>query len=164
MIRPHDSTLVQAMSRILIPVIQLFSVYILFHAQFSPGGGFVGGVLFGSSLILSVLVFGTGSAPGFIERMAFRADGLGLMVFGGAGLLCIIMGSEFLNYAALPIPGLDEPSRRAAGIILTQIGVAMDVAVVAISIFFSLSPEGEEDDQNGIEEDIEENPEEEHVR
>ena len=146
MIFPHDSTIVKTLSRILIPVIQLYAVYLIFHAQYSPGGGVVGGVLFGVSLILTVLVFGSRYSRGFIERVAFRSDGLGLMVFGGIGLLCILWGGEFLNYAALQIPGLENPSKRALGIVGTQIGVGIDVAVVAISIFFSLSPQENEED------------------
>ena len=145
MILPHDSTIVQTLSRLLIPVVQLYAVYVIFHAQYSPGGGFVGGVLIGTSLIMTVLVFGSGHAKGFIERVAFHADGLGLMVFAGVGLLCILWGGEFLNYAALKLPGAEPPDRRALGIVATQVGVAMDVAVVAISIFFSLSPQEELD-------------------
>lgn len=148
MILPHDSTIVKTLSRLLIPVVQLYAIYVIFHAQYSPGGGFVGGVLFGVSLILTVLVFGSNHSKHFIERVAFRSDGLGLMVFGGIGLLCILWGGEFLNYAALNLPGWETASKRSLGIIGTQLGVAIDVAVVAISIFFSLSPQEDEDEGN----------------
>lgn len=141
MIQPHDSLIVQTLGRLLIPVIQLYSVYVLFHAQYSPGGGFVGGVLFGASMVFTILVFGTDHAKGLIETMAFRADGLGLLVFLAIGTLCIFFGQIFFNYAALQLPGLDPASRRSLGIVGTQIGVAIDVSAVAISIFFSLSPE-----------------------
>jgi multicomponent Na+:H+ antiporter subunit B len=144
MIESHGSPVVQALGQLVIPVIQLYSIYVLFHSQYSPGGGFVGGVLFGSSMILTILVFGTEHAKGFIERMAFRADGLGLLLFMAIGTLCIFLGQVFFDYEALRIPGLDEAGRRTAGILGTQMGVAMDVAVVAISIFFSLHPREEE--------------------
>ncbi|MGH7274314.1 MAG: MnhB domain-containing protein [Nitrospiria bacterium] len=149
MIQSHDSLIVQTLSRLLIPVIQLYSVYILFHAQYSPGGGFVGGVLFGTSMVLTILVFGTGHAKGFIEKMAFRADGLGLLLFLSIGTLCILFGELFFNYAALQFPGLDPASRRSLGIVGTQIGVALDVSVVAISIFFSLSLQEEDHEMDG---------------
>jgi multicomponent Na+:H+ antiporter subunit B len=144
MIESHDSLVVQTLGRLLVPVIQLYSVYVLFHAQYSPGGGFVGGVLFGASMVLTILIFGTSHAKGFIEKMAFRADGLGLLLFLVIGTLCILLGEIFFNYAALPFPGLDAASRRSLGIVGTQIGVALDVSVVAISIFFSLSPQEED--------------------
>jgi multicomponent Na+:H+ antiporter subunit B len=53
----------------------------------------------------------------------------------------MIGGGEFLNYANLEIPGLETASRRSFGIVLTQTGVAIDVAVTAVSIVFSLSAE-----------------------
>jgi multicomponent Na+:H+ antiporter subunit B len=149
MIQSHDSLIVQTLGRLLIPVIQLYSVYVLFHAQYSPGGGFVGGVLFGASMVLTILVFGTGHAKGFIEKMAFRADGLGLLLFLGIGTLCIFFGELFFNYAALQVPGLDPASRRSLGIVGTQIGVALDVSVVAISIFFSLSLQEDDHEMDG---------------
>ncbi len=139
MIAPHDSLLVRTLTRVLIPLIQLYSLYILFHAQYSPGGGFVAGVLFGTSLILSVLVFGTRQSGSFLSWIAYHADGLGLMTFAGVGLLCILWGGEFLNYAAVWIPGLDAASRRSLGIVISQVGVAIDVAAVALGIFFNLS-------------------------
>jgi hypothetical protein len=51
----------------------------------------------------------------------------------------LIAGGEFLNYAEVGIPGLDAASRRYLGIVMTQIGVAADVAVTAISIVYTLS-------------------------
>ena len=140
MILPHDSIIVQTLGRILIPVIQIYSLYIIFHAQYSPGGGFVGGVLFGTSLILTILIFGAEHTRGFIQRVVRRSDGLGLLVFALIGILCILGGQTFLNYSALPVPGIDSAGKHAIGIIATQVGVALDVAVVSVSIFMNLSP------------------------
>ena len=64
------------------------------------------------------------------------------------GGLCLIGGGEFLNYADLEIPGLEVASRRYLGILLTQIGVAVDVAVTAISIVLSLSSNHEDEDSH----------------
>jgi multicomponent Na+:H+ antiporter subunit B len=93
---------------------------------------------------LTLLIFGTGHAKGSIEQMAFRADGLGLLLFLGVGTLGIFFGELFFDYAALQLPGFDPASRRSLGIVVTQIGVAMDISVVTILIFFCLSPEEEE--------------------
>ena len=62
------------------------------------------------------------------------------MIFVGVGGLCLIGGGEFLNYANMEIPWIDSDARRRSlGILLTQIGVAVDIAVTAISIVISLS-------------------------
>ncbi len=140
MIQPHDSAIVRTMSRLLIPLIQLFALYVLFFGQYGPGGGFVGGVMRGASLILGILVFGPEAAPCRLAKKLVHGDGIGLMIFVGVGGLCLIGGGEFLNYSNLEIPWVDtDLRRRDLGILLTQIGVAVDIAVTAIAIVFSLS-------------------------
>jgi multicomponent Na+:H+ antiporter subunit B len=139
MIHAHDSAIVRAMTRLLIPLIQLFALYVLCFGQYGPGGGFVGGVMLGTSLILGILVFGPESPACLVAKKVTHGDGIGLIIFAGVGGLCLIGGGEFLNYSNLEIPWLDTSSRRYLGIFLTQIGVAVDIAVTAISIVFSLS-------------------------
>lgn len=147
MIHAHDSAIVRTMSRLLIPLIQLFALYVLFFGQYGPGGGFVGGVMLGASLILGILVFGPEAPPCHLAKKIEHGDGIGLMIFVGVGGLCLIGGGEFLNYSKLEIPWVDTDShRRYLGILLTQIGVAVDIAVTAISIVFSLSSTDERGD------------------
>ena len=149
MIRAHDSVIVRTMSRLLIPLIQLFALYVLFFGQYGPGGGFVGGVMLGASLILGILVFGPEAAPCRLARKLVHGDGIGLMIFAGIGGLCLIGGGEFLNYSNLEIPWVDNDShRRYLGILLTQIGVAVDIAVTSIAIVFSLSLTSDSEDSH----------------
>ena len=140
MIEAHDSVIVRTTSRLLIPLIQLFALYVLFFGQYGPGGGFVGGVMLGASLILGSLVFGPESPPYLLAQKVLHGDGIGLIIFAGIGGLCLIGGGEFLDYSDLEIPWVDSDSRRRyLGILLTQVGVAVDIAVTAIVIVFSLS-------------------------
>jgi multicomponent Na+:H+ antiporter subunit B len=140
MIHAHDSAIVRTMSRLLIPLIQLFALYVLFFGQSGPGGGFVGGVMLGASFILGILVFGPEAAPCRLAKKVIHGDGIGLLIFVGVGGLCLIGGGQFLEYSNLEIPWVDaDSSRRFLGILMTQIGVAVDIAVTAISIVFSLS-------------------------
>ena len=148
MIQAHDSVIVLTLGRLLIPLVQLFGLYVLFFGQYGPGGGFVGGVIFGASMILSILIFGPSASYSKVAKKVVHGDGLGLLIFAGVGGLCLIGGGEFLNYAALEIPGLEVASRRYVGIMLTQIGVAVDVAVTVISIVFSLSSNSEDEDSH----------------
>ncbi len=149
MIYAHDSLIVQTLSRFIIPLIQLFGFYVLFFGQYGPGGGFVGGVIIGTSLIFGVLVFGLDPSRSAIVNRVLHGDGLGLLIFAGVGGFCLIGGGEFLNYAELQIPGMESPTRRYLGILLTQIGVATDVAVTAISIVMSLSLPENDEESNG---------------
>lgn len=137
--KSHDSIIVQTMSRLLIPLAQLFALYVLFFGQYGPGGGFVGGVIWTTSMILTFLVFGLKSPQGRLVEKVLHGEGVGLIIFVGVGGLCLIGGGEFLNYANLELPGLDASARRYTGILLAQIGVAVDVAVTGISIVLSLA-------------------------
>ena len=138
MIQAHDSLIVRSVSRLLIPVVQLYAVYIVFFGQYSPGGGFAAGVILGAAFILTVLVFSVDHSEGAAMQRVLHGDGVGMLVFAGVGGLCMIGGGEFLNYSALQVPGVADSARRSLGIVLTQIGVALDCAVTALSIVFSL--------------------------
>jgi multicomponent Na+:H+ antiporter subunit B len=132
--------IVRTVSKMLIPLIQLFGLYVLFFGQYGPGGGFVGGVILGTSLILAILVFGRDAPSCRLAKTFEHGDGLGLIIFAGVGGLCLIGGGEFLNYSNLEIPLVsNETQRRYLAIVVTQIGVAIDIAVTAISIVLSLS-------------------------
>ena len=141
MIQQHDSIIVRSLAHLVIPIAQLFGIYVLVFGQYGPGGGFVGGVIIASSMIMAILIFGIDSEDSVAARKILHGDGLGLLIFGGVGGVCLIGGCQFLNYSTMPVPGLDEASRHFTGILLTQIGVAADVAVTGVSIAVSLSPE-----------------------
>jgi len=143
-IEAHDSVIIRTLGRLVIPIAQLFGIYVLVFGQYGPGGGFVGGVILAASMILAVLIFGRDGPDSWLATKVLHGDGLGLLIFAGVGGLCLIGGGQFLNYTHLQIPGLDDPSRHYVGILLTQIGVAADVAVTGVSIAISLSAEDED--------------------
>jgi multicomponent Na+:H+ antiporter subunit B len=145
----HDSMIVRRSGAFLIPLVQLFGLYVLFFGQYGPGGGFVGGVLLGASLIVGILIFGPDGQPAAAAKRVLKSDGLGLLIFAGVGGVCLIGGGEFLNYSNMQLPGIDDPMRRHLGIILTQIGVAVDIAVAAVSIVFSLYSASSDEVSNG---------------
>ncbi len=143
MIQAHDSIIVRTLGRIVIPVAQLFGFYVLVFGQYGPGGGFVGGVILAASMILAILILGRHQPDSGLVTKVLEGDGGGLLIFVGVGGLCLIGGGQFLNYTHLQIPGLDDASRHFLGILLTQFGVAADVAVTGVSIAISLSTEDE---------------------
>lgn len=146
---PHPSAIVRRASAVLIPLIQLFAIYVLVFGQYGPGGGFAAGVMFGASLIVGLVAFGWDGRTARQARKALHGDGFGLLVFAFVGGACLIGGGEFLNYSEMPVPGLDPASRRHVGILLTQVGVALDVAVASVSIVFSLAHREEDGESDG---------------
>jgi len=146
MIQAHDSVIVRTLGRIVIPIAQLFGFYVLVFGQYGPGGGFVGGVILAASMILAILILGRHQPDSGLVTKVLQGDGIGLLIFAGVGGLCLIGGGQFLNYTHLQIPGLDDASRHFVGILLTQFGVAADVAVTGVSIAISLSAENESEE------------------
>jgi multisubunit Na+/H+ antiporter MnhB subunit len=91
--------IIRVITKILIPYILLFGLYVQFHGDFGPGGGFQAGVIFASALILYGLVFGLGAVhkvapPAVIEKLI----ALGLLIYAGTGVTCMLCGGNFLDY------------------------------------------------------------------
>ena len=121
-------------SKLLIPAIMLFALYVQFHGDFGPGGGFQAGVIFAAAFILYGLVFGLEAA----ERVAPSAVVIklvagGLLLYAGVGIAGILMGGEYLNYSVLSAHG---PSGQHLGIFLVELGVGVTVASTMMTIFY----------------------------
>ena len=102
MIRQHDSIIVQTLGRFLVPVIQIFGLYVLFFGQYGPGGGFVGGVILGMSmkvqnLIMPVLWRGSKSYAQFIAFISYLCYFLSINNKNEAG--CLLKGTHARNSA-----------------------------------------------------------------
>jgi multicomponent Na+:H+ antiporter subunit B len=144
MIRHFDSLMLRTVLAPLIAALQLFGVYVLLHGHYSPGGGFVAGVLFAASMILPRLARGnpTGRLAMTPQRAAIMAV-VGIMLFAGIGVAPMLVGAPMLDYAALPLAET-AAYRRSLGILLIEIGVLLAVAGSMLSIFYALSgPVGE---------------------
>ena len=124
-------------ARILIPLIMLFALYVQFHGDYGPGGGFQAGVIFASSFILYGIIYGIENLrnvvhPSFIRSLA----ALGVLIYISVGIVTILNGGEFLNYNFLsenPVTG------QHIGIIFIELGVGMTVASTMIILFYAFA-------------------------
>jgi Multisubunit Na+/H+ antiporter, MnhB subunit len=136
------SIIVETVSRVMIPFIQLFSLYVIIHGASGPGGGFQGGVVFGSSFVLYVVVFDIiGGRKRLPESVNTVLSSLGLYIYAGLGLLCIILSSgvaQYLNYGFLPFTPHFEKN-RALSIEFVEMGIGITVMAIMVSIFFDLA-------------------------
>jgi multicomponent Na+:H+ antiporter subunit B len=127
-------------AKLLIPFIILFALYVQFHGDFGPGGGFQAGVIFSSAFILYTLVYGLETAERIIPlRILQILASLGVLIYAGTGVAGLLLGGQFLNYnvlADVPITG------QHIGIIVIELGVGITVAAVMIMIFFLFSERG----------------------
>ena len=134
MIAEHESIIVKTISRLLTPFIQIFALYVIMHGHSSPGGGFQGGIILGASYILLILSLGMNEVKRrFNERLLTMFTSLGVFIYASIGILCLILGANFLDYGILPIA---EP--RAMGVLGIEVGVGITVMAVMLSIFHDL--------------------------
>lgn len=142
---PH--VILRVVSKFLIPFIAIFAFYVQFHGDFGPGGGFQAGVILASSVILYALIFGLEAAKKAFPPSWIRIGmTLGVLIYGGTGVLAWIMGGEFLNYSVL---SYDAAHGQHYGIIAIELGVLVTVATVMVAIFYafgSRQPETRDED------------------
>jgi len=138
-----DQVILRVTTKILVPAILLFGLYVQFHADFGPGGGFQAGVIFAAGFILYAMVFGLGRTqqvfPSYVSRLC--ASG-GVLIFIAVGLWSMLRGAHFLDYSVL---GHDALEGQHLGILLIEIGVLITVFGVILSIFYFFAARGRED-------------------
>ena len=145
MIRLTDDIIIRTVARILIPFIQLYALYVIMHGHHSPGGGFQGGVILGASFILYLVTHGLEEAKTRMSEMkAGIFSSCGLLIYSGIGLLCLILGSNYLDYGKLSAVLKVIPAQaRSLGILGVEIGVGIAVMAVMFSVFFDIATGGE---------------------
>lgn len=156
MTRVTDDIIIRTVARIFIPFIQLYALYVIMHGHHSPGGGFQGGVILGASFILYLLTHGVEEAKlRMSETKAALFSSFGVLIYAGIGLLCLALGSNFLDYSMLSVILKVVPAQaRSLGILGVEIGVGIAVMAVMFSIFFDIStggliPEDKEEEREG---------------
>ena len=120
-------------AKFFIPFILLFALYVQFHGDYGPGGGFQAGVIFAAAFVLYTLIWGVDEAkrvvsPNLLQVLA----ALGVLIFAGTGMAGIFLGGTFLDYGVLqhdPVHG------QHLGILLVELGVGITVAAVMTSAF-----------------------------
>ena len=133
----HHHIIVRVSTRILVPFILLFALYVQFHGDFGPGGGFQAGVIFGAGCILYGLVFGVDALLHVVPQVVVRIVSTGgVLLYAGVGVAGLLAGGNYLDYSVLgdtPVAG------QHLGIMLIELGVGMTVAAVVISLYYGFT-------------------------
>ncbi len=121
-------------TKILFAPIILFGLYVQFHGDFGPGGGFQAGVIIAAAFILYGIVFShkeviAVAPPRFVTAMM----AFGIMLYGGVGVVNLLLGGNFLDYNTL---SEDVAKGQHYGILLVELGIGITVTSVMLNLFY----------------------------
>ncbi|MEQ8290538.1 MAG: Na(+)/H(+) antiporter subunit B [Gammaproteobacteria bacterium] len=127
----------RVVSRLLIPLIMLFALYVQFHGEYGPGGGFQAGVIFAVGFILYGLIYGVDRLRQVVSPILVRiVSASGVLLYAGVGVVGMLNGAEFLNYNVLA----DDPvSGQLTGILIIEFGVGLTVASTMTILFYAFA-------------------------
>ena len=129
------NVILRVVSKLLIPLIALYAFYVQFHGDFGPGGGFQAGVILAAAVILYALIFGLEAAKKAVPPSWVRIGmTLGVLLYGGTGVVTWLLGAEFLNYSVL---AHDAAHGQHYGILAVELGVLLAVASVMVAIYYA---------------------------
>jgi len=138
-----DQVILRVATKIIVPAILLFALYVQFHGDFGPGGGFQAGVIAAAAFILYALVFGLKRTQKVLPTWVARGcASAGVLLWGGVGLVTMLGGGAFLDYDFL---AHDPQHGQHYGILLVELGVLITVFGVMVTVFYLFAPRGRED-------------------
>lgn len=134
----------RVIAKLLIPFILLFALYVQFHGDFGPGGGFQAGVIIAAAIIFYALIYGVATArkvvpDWFVETLLAS----GVLIYAGVGIMGLLLGGNYLDYFVLDHDTMHGQER---GIFWVEVGVAVTVSGVMLKIFYMFASRGTDPD------------------
>lgn len=161
--RPHtpmrmrEMLVLRVVSKALIPLILLFALYVQFHGDFGPGGGFQAGVIFAAGLVLYGLIFGLSALEQIVPlRTVEIGSAIGVLVYAGVGIASLVLGAghegvgNFLDYNVLGhhADGSVDAHGQHLGILVVELGVGITVTSAMLAIFYMFAGRGRMQDSS----------------
>ena len=140
----NQHLILRVVSKLLIPLIVVFGLYVQFHGDFGPGGGFQAGVIVAVAVILYALIFGIDEAQRAVPPSVARyGAAAGVLLYAAVGLATLVLpfageAANFLDYDALH-PDQGHHTGQHYGILLVELGVLITVASVMLAIFYAFA-------------------------
>ncbi len=126
--------------KLILPFILLFALYVHFHGDFGPGGGFQAGVIAAAMVILYGLIFGVAAAQRFApQALVERLIPLGVLIYASAGIPALFEGHNFLDYGVL---SHEAAHGQELGILIIETGVLITVSSTMTAIFYAFAERG----------------------
>jgi multicomponent Na+:H+ antiporter subunit B len=133
-----SSSILQTATRVLMPLLLLFAVFLLMRGHNHPGGGFVGGLVAAASFVLYSIAFGVDAARRALLLSPSRLLGIGLLVALASGLPGLMSGRPFMSAVWTTI-GSGSGAVHTGTPMIFDIGVFLAVIGVVVTIVFTLA-------------------------
>jgi multicomponent Na+:H+ antiporter subunit B len=129
-----DYLVLRVIAKMIIAFMLLFALYVQFHGELGPGGGFQAGVISAAAIILYAIIYGLPAAHRVVpERLVETMVAAGVLLFALVGVAGIVLGGNYLDYFVLdpnPVHGQER------GIFWVEAGVFITVSGVMLKIFY----------------------------
>lgn len=136
--------ILRVIAKLLIPFVLLFGLYVQFHGDYGPGGGFQAGVILAAAVIFYGLIYGMEDARKVVpEPLVESMMAVGVLVYAGVGVAGLLLGGNYLDYFVLdrdPVVG------QHRGIFWVEVGVAITVSGVMLKIIYLFTGRGRVDE------------------
>jgi multicomponent Na+:H+ antiporter subunit B len=127
-------------TKLILPFMLMFALYVQFHGDFGPGGGFQAGVITAGMIILLAITFGLETAHRIApQAVVQRMVPLGVLIYAGTGVAGLLMGENYLNYSVLAHHSAEG---HALGIFLVEAGVLITVSGTMTAVFYAFVERG----------------------
>lgn len=136
----RDYLVLRVIAKLMIPFMLVFALYVQFHGDFGPGGGFQAGVIAAAAIIFYAIIFGLPAARAVVpDRLVETMVAAGVLLYAGVGVAGLLLGGNYLDYFVLdhlPAHGQER------GIFWVELGVLITVAGVMLKIFYMFADRG----------------------
>jgi multicomponent Na+:H+ antiporter subunit B len=138
--------ILRVVAKLFIPFMLLFALYVQFHGELGPGGGFQAGVIIAAAIIFFAIIFGLPATRHVLpDAVVETMMGAGVLIYAGVGVAGLLLGGNYLDYFVLahdPVHGQER------GIFWIEVGVAVTVSGVMLKIFYMFAGRaGDPDDR-----------------
>jgi multicomponent Na+:H+ antiporter subunit B len=136
----RNDLILRVIAKLMIAFMVLFALYVQFHGDFGPGGGFQAGVMTAAAIIFYGIIFGLPAARKVVpDRLVEDMVAAGVLLFAGVGVAGMLLGGNYLDYFVLAGDPVDGQHR---GIFWIELGVLISVAGVMLKIFYMFAGRG----------------------
>ena len=133
--------ILRVVSKLFIPFIFIFALYVQFHGDFGPGGGFQAGVILAAGVVLYAIIYGLSAAQRAVpKRLVEFLIPLGVLIYAAVGIWSLTFGDNYLEYNSFSHG--DQAHGQERGVFWVEIGVLVTVTSTLIAIFYAFAGRG----------------------